>query len=143
MEETKLNANLKFKDIENDTDLCSFKELYELANQKDVYSISEIKTNKVWKDNKPIYRCVISLPNNYTNSGARTITHNLGVDNYTNIIHGSLNYAGMTFPIPRIAVDNNNAGISLLTTNSIVLDVATAISSYKNLELTFEYTKKN
>jgi len=28
--------------------------------QQDIYSTSEIKTNKVWTDNKPIYRKVIS-----------------------------------------------------------------------------------
>ena len=37
MEDTKLNANLKFKDKENDTDLCTFKELYELVKKTSNY----------------------------------------------------------------------------------------------------------
>ena len=65
MEDIKLNANLKFKDKENDTNLCSFKELYELVqqlmNQKDVYSTEETLTNKVWMG-KSIYRkCFLNI----------------------------------------------------------------------------------
>lgn len=120
---------------DTDTYSCNY------INSMDKYSTNEIKTNKIWIDGKPIYRKVLSYSSSYTNTGSRTITHNLGVDNYTNIVYGFLNYAGMTFPIPRIANDGNNVGISSISSNSLIIDVATAITSYSNLILVLEYTK--
>ena len=110
---------------------------------EDVYSTSEIKTNKKWIDGKSIYRKVLFYPSSYTNTGSRTITHNLGIDTYTKDIYGSLKYSSLTFPIPRIANDGNNIGISSLSSNSLLIDVATAITSYSNLILVLEYTKTN
>ena len=120
---------------DTDTYSCNY------INSMDKYSTNEIKTNKIWIDGKPIYRKVLSYSSSYANTGSRTITHNLGVDNYTNIVCGFLNYAGTTFPIPRIANDGNNVGISSISSNSLIIDVATAITSYSNLILVLEYTK--
>lgn len=54
--------------------------LLELAQETDVYSTSEVQTNKVWIDGKPIYRKVIdcgNLPNNEAKNVAHSIS-NLG-----------------------------------------------------------------
>ena len=64
MNSVRLNANYKFKD--NDTIICSFKELYDLVqqinNKKDVYSTEETLTNKLYL-NKPVYRRVFTGKN--------------------------------------------------------------------------------
>lgn len=47
------------------------------GNYIDTYSTSEVKTNKVWIDGKPIYRKVVSLPTTKTVNG--TSYTNLGI----------------------------------------------------------------
>ena len=57
------------------TDLVSA--INEVDGKTDVYSTSEVKTNKVWIDNKPIYRTVLSSTTNAGSSGDTTITTTL------------------------------------------------------------------
>lgn len=56
-----LDANLRF--MNEDEDICSFKELYDLVQQinskKDVYSTEEVLTNKLYL-NKQVYRRVFT-----------------------------------------------------------------------------------
>lgn len=49
--------------------------------QKDYYSTSEIKTNKVWIDNKPIYRKVLTFTTN-TSTGWSNQAHGITGINY-------------------------------------------------------------
>jgi hypothetical protein len=105
------------------------------------YSTDEVNTHKKWIDGKDIYRKVLSYSSSYTNTGSRTITHNLGIDTYTKEVYGHLKYSGLTFPVPRYANDGNNIGVSSISSNSLIIDVATAITSYSNLILELEYTK--
>lgn len=43
----------------------------------EIYSTSEIKTNKIWIDGKPIYRKVVNLGARTYSNGANTINHNI------------------------------------------------------------------
>jgi len=66
---------------------------------KDIYSTSEIKTNKIWIDNKPIYRKVISISSSQI-TGA-----------YTNIEHGISNIDTITLDTKSYYIKNNTIRI--------------------------------
>lgn len=106
------------------------------------YSTEEVDTGTKWIDGKPIYRKVLSYPDSYTNSGTRTITHGLGIDQYVGGITGSLVYSNTQFQIPRVA--RNGTGVICVTggtANLLYLDVTTEIASYSGLILILHYTK--
>lgn len=46
-------------------------------NSMDVYSTNETKTNKVWIDNKPIYRKILNIGNLASSTGTINYTHNI------------------------------------------------------------------
>lgn len=110
----------------------------------DVYSTEEVKTNKVWIDEKPIYRKVVyfgDLPNNTSKS----IAH--GISNLGYIIHwygfckGKTNELQRPVPFPGISSTNDQA--VRLYSNNTTLSIACVgdNSAYGNCYVTIEYTK--
>ena len=138
MEETKLNANLKFKDIENDTDLCSFKELYELANQKDVYSTEEVLTNKLYL-NKPVYRRV------FTGKGGNFDIDIPNIDELVDLYGKIYASYGQYWAIPCYGPEPGycNGYFMDKTSKKIHVWCGGFYTNTSNYSITVEYTKKN
>lgn len=114
-------------------------EMQNILNQNiiDKYSTEEKKTNKVWIDNKPIYRKVITI----TEFSSTEVNINTGLTNISEItsIDGSFNRAGYTRRYP----------IFNLFMNEWHIDIATGILTIKtnneyvsfNGYMALEYTK--
>lgn len=114
------------------------------GNYIDIYSTSEVKTNKVWIDNKPIYRKVVyfgDLPNNTSKS----IAH--GISNLGYIIHWYGFCKGKTIelqrPIPFPGISSTNDQAVRLYSNNTTLSIACVgdNSAYGDCYVTIEYTK--
>lgn len=60
----------------------------------EVYSTNEVKTNKVWINNKPIYRTVVAV--NFGNSGTTQITTAHNIVNIDEITHYELRWYDTT-----------------------------------------------
>lgn len=81
----------------------------------EIYSTTEVKTNKVWIDNKPIYRKVIDI-GTLPNATAKQVNHN--ISNIDKIIYQyaiACDSNGQTYSIPHAAAPNmgNNMTMSL------------------------------
>ena len=85
---------------------------------KEIYSDIEIMTNKIWIDNKPIYRQVFTISSISTNKSS-TLGSLISLDNIINM-YGASYYNGVWTPIPRthastmgyqnmVFVDSNNS----------------------------------
>lgn len=112
----------------------------------EVYSINEVKTNKVWKDGKSIYRKVFSV--NITNNNSDTKIPNSIINQLHEVIdiYGTLkNSFSNRFPINYISPNgqlldaigcyyNNNDGITIRIGNSSLGSVSYAL-------VIIEYTK--
>lgn len=115
---------------------------------KDVYSTSEVKTNKVWIDGKPIYRKTIyvsSLPN----ATATNVNHN--ISNVSSIwADMSFSYVrfsdGSTSPFNYIGGNNSNLNASIelrgVTKTKFTIDTHTTNRSSASAYVTLFYTKK-
>ena len=57
----------------------------ERIDVSDVYSTSEVKTNKVWIDNKPIYRKVVAV--NFPSTSSASVNTNHNISNIDKITH--------------------------------------------------------
>lgn len=110
----------------------------------DVYSTEEVKTNKVWIDEKPIYRKVVyfgDLPNNTSKS----IAH--GISNLGYIIHWYGFCKGKTKelqrPVPFPGISSTNDQAVRLYSNNTTLSIACVgdNSYYGDCYVTIEYTK--
>ena len=85
---TPLNAHVVNAQSNSTTDTYSCKRVNDAIADavKDVYSTTETKTNKIWIDNKPIYRKVVET-NMTTSSLQKTYTlASIGLSNYSSII---------------------------------------------------------
>ena len=108
----------------------------------DTYSTDEIKTNKVWINNKPIYRKVASF-NVLSNS--QQVLH-IYVENVDVIIEGKIILKGLDFcAIDQTHIDSTNNHISKWVFTIHNTDVSTTISkTIKNSGIYYvilEYTK--
>ena len=57
-----------------------------IGEQEDIYSTTEVKTNKIWIDGKPIYRKVVQVPKNAFGANLDRYAHGISnIDNTTNL----------------------------------------------------------
>ena len=140
------NADIPATNKVQDTDMNEIKSVVnnnanELINSG-IYSTEEVKTNKIWIDNKPIYRKVINcgaLPNNsdkYVNVNVSNI------NNVINIYGIGISGSGTCFPLPYV-YNNFNAQIELVyLASSQQIRITTGQDrSGINGYVTMEYTK--
>lgn len=121
--------------------IVNFTDDLECAYQ-DIYSTTEVKTNKVWIDDKPIYRKVVEL-GNLPNSTSKQVAHNISdYDVVTSLSGTAIDTTDKTvFPLPRATGDNNYINLHMTSTNIIVSDGVnrTTFVGYAVVE----YTKSN
>lgn len=108
----------------------------------EIYSTSEIKTNSVWIDGKPIYRRVISfgaLPSNATK------TQDVSSWNIDRLIYlyGSTQNptSGNARPLPFMANNSTGVRVDKQANNIRLTTYDTTWSGYTNTEVIVEYTK--
>ena len=115
----------------------------EIQNIKDaeIYSTSEVKTNKIWIDNKPIYRIVyhinsVSEGNNYfgDTTGIEEYINAYGVLHRSNGNHYFISSYQTTNAFVAIGMDNN-------TYNQFNLVLGSGISNITDAYVIVEYTK--
>lgn len=110
-----------------------------LEEAEDVYSTTEVKTNKVWIDNKPIYRKVYST--SITGTSA-TINHNLSDVTITNfeshITNGTNTFSGNTW-----RANAPSAMFCYLSGTTINWSSGGDNRTGYTLYVTLEYTKDN
>ena len=109
----------------------------------EVYSTSEVKTNKVWIDNKPIYRKVINFGALPSSASTLSVSHNINYDKIVNLYGICSDSNGTTMHIPHVGTTNMASGISISlrsTSSSIQIYTSGNGSSY-NAYIIIEYTK--
>ena len=110
--------------------------------QPDIYSTSEVKTNKVWIDGKPIYRKVVdfgALPNAVTKSVASGISNIDTITDYYGIFHGT--NANLRLPYaPNLT--NNSDSVGMYIGGNLAINITTRqdMSMYSGYAV-IEYTK--
>lgn len=124
------------------TDLVSA--INEVDGKTDVYSSTEVKTNKVWIDDKPIYRRVFTIdnPHNWgtgTDTGVpmETIVHKEA------IFYRSTGFDGCLTEFYNLSNDYNSVLISSSSSNNVNALIHTGYSSAttNKVVITVEYTK--
>lgn len=112
------------------------------GNIIDYYSTNEIKTNKVWINNKSIYRRVYefgALPN----STNKNIDSNLSNIKIVNIYGFAVATNNTTIHLPYAATAlANNVSLSFSFDNKIVIETGTNRSEYTGYVI-LEYTKNS
>ena len=116
-------------------------------NQKlipDLYSTNETKTNKVWINNKPIYRKVVT-----GNSISSEI--NTGITNCEDIVEMSVyikqNNSNSWRPIPWLFVQNNAIGTAwwaggyYFDNGKLIFQTGDTLKNISKFIAIFEYTK--
>ena len=87
---------------------------------EDIYSTNEIKTNKIWTDNKPIYRKIIDI-GQLPNSTSKSILHNISISTPISCIGIVSRSSGVinswTIPTIDIAIDLDINQIYVVTTS--------------------------
>jgi len=114
-----------------------------MENSSDVYSVNEVKTNKIWLDGKPIYRKVLTLSSavdNITQSTLKNINSNLvettsdilalNIDDVTTMMKLGNNTIGYSF-----LLNSSNGAVSVVSNN----EYNTSLS--KGYHILLEYTK--
>lgn len=108
----------------------------------DVYSTSEVKTNKIWIDNKPIYRKVLEYDNVSSTLQIDMSSYNIDYMVYCTFIEevddGVNNRYGNWFNIWN---NNQQKGLLLFRRNTQYL-VFDKTDTVKKLYIIIEYTKK-
>lgn len=130
----------EIKTAHNDTD----NNVNNLINGE-VYSTSEIKTNKVWIDNKPIYRKVINFGALPSSASTLSVSHNINYDKIVNLYGICSDNNGTTMHIPHVGTTNMASGISISlrsTSSSIQIYTSGNSSAYKAY-IIIEYTKNS
>ena len=112
---------------------------------KDVYSTDEVKTNKVWIDERPIYRKIISLEKNDLSSGLNSINHNISNLEDIITIYGTLKRTDNNVQ-NLIPWDTTNTDwkifVSDISSTSFGLTLGSNSYLYLNrLNIVLEYTK--
>lgn len=108
----------------------------------DVYSTDEVKTKKVWIDNKPIYRKVIHLTN--VIRGYKDYAHN--INNLGNVIEigGYVSISDGYNPVSRVVADNiTGAGFGVINvdTNNVHTLAGSSFPTTNDVYIILEYTK--
>ena len=104
----------------------------------EIYSTSEVKTNKIWFDGKPIYRKIIVV-DPYTSGGNVNIDE-LNIENITNLqaLRKYNNQTDITY------YNNNNDYFRVLVrkyNNQFVITMQGSNSGQAKVEIILEYTK--
>ena len=106
----------------------------------DLYSTSEVKTNKVWIDGKPIYRKTIDCGNLPEAGVMKSIEHNISnlgkIVNFSGSMFTAIGHQ-MPFPWPW---ENNEFNSYFIDSTYIYLDTNANRSGYSVI-VTLEYTK--
>lgn len=105
------------------------------------YSTTEVKTDKVWIDGKPIYRKTVNtgaLPS----AGGKVINHNISNIDYVTKIIGTVyrNTDNIFLPLPHATYDNTAISCYCDKT-AITIIVYTDRSAFQESYVTLEYTK--
>ena len=111
-----------------------------------IYSTDEIKTNKVWIDNKPIYRKVIVLESGTIHAGYYEYKHNISNLDKTLNIYGMCYRSTRQHPIQRVVPDEiTKWGIGLgdITQSKFALHFGTGYQDINLVYIVIEYTKTN
>ena len=131
----------EYSESTTDTYSCDYVNDTIAESIEDTYSETETLTNKVWIDNKPIYRKVVdtgSLPNATT----KTVAH--GITNVDNVItiYGVANNGTEKIPLPFLDINNNSYGVMLwVNKTNVTLVCGDNKSSYNKSYVVIEYTK--
>ena len=112
------------------------------GGSSDIYSLEEVKTNKVWIDGKPIYRKVVDygpLPNNDT----VTVNHNIkDIGRIVQFSGVAVRYDNDTLYIPYVTFNElNMGGILIYMTNETIGIRTTNDRSKYSAYIIVEYTK--
>lgn len=100
----------------------------------EAYSTSEVKTNNVWIDGKPIYR------KTFTGTLSSAINHGLTNVNFVNAYGFYVSSTGTFLPLPSLRPNNTNFNVGFyITSTQIAFDKGTGASG--NCYITLEYTK--
>lgn len=114
---------------------------------KDIYSLNEVKTNKVWIDGKPIYRKIVEYSNTSTiganNSSTEIqIAHNISNFNFcteTTLIRPS---QYLMFPQANGSTNVNKwTGIAYVNATNIIMRIVNDTWSANTWYIILEYTK--
>ena len=117
---------------------------------KDIYSLQEVKTNKVWIDGKPIYRKVISV-NSPSSAGVYTSIANMGSNVVDTLVSATsmilVNYTANNQVFYNLNVDEGDTNHYCLiaynrSNGNIQAKVGTEFIS-KKINIILEYTKTN
>ena len=106
----------------------------------DLYSTSEVKTNKVWIDGKPIYRKTIDCGNLPEAGAVKNVAHNISnlgkIVNFSGLMFSAVGHQ-MPFPWPW---ENNEFNSYFIDSTYIFLTTNANRSTYSVI-VTLEYTK--
>ena len=117
---------------------------WEQVDNPEEYSTDEVKTNKTWIDDKPIYRKVVNIEN-LPNRAEKQVAH--GIANIENIIkvYGFANDGTRTIPLPFVSVQittgSASASVYILANNTNITLGAYADRSAFSGYAIIEYTK--
>jgi hypothetical protein len=128
----------------NTTDKTSVVNAINELKDGEVYSTSEVKTNGVWIDNKPIYRKVIDMGSLPSSASAPTINHNItNIDKIISLYGIAMQSSGATLHIPHVGSENmsNNLYMALRATKEWVQIYVSRNASDYNAYVILEYTK--
>ena len=109
----------------------------------DIYSTSEIKTNKIWINSKAIYRKVVDI-GSLPNDSYKSVDHNIeNIDELVNVRAIAVTSGGYYFNIPFVGTPTifSNTQIALrANTTHIQISSTTDTSNYTGYAI-LEYTK--
>ena len=106
-----------------------------------IYSLNEVKTNKVWIDGKPIYRKVIEYNSNTAlSNGDNNISHNVThIGSYRKIVDEQYIYQNNIYF--HYASSTFSAFVSGITDSSLTVIINGWGDLFKHAYFTIEYTK--
>lgn len=108
----------------------------------DIYSTTEVKTNKIWIDNKPIYRKVINF-GTLPNTTDKLVDPNI-VDLERIVTMKGLAYNvadGNTFPLPNVTTGGSQYTIDIAIINKQIRIRTATDRTSMTAYITLEYTK--
>jgi hypothetical protein len=149
MNEIKSVINNKVGDVTNlnTTNKTSIVGAINELKDGEINSTTEVKTNAVWTDGKPIYKKVIrsTLPSLQPSGGASTADGNVahGISNLGHVIsiNGTLDYAGTLYWFPVLSSNGKITTIRYITSTNIILRTSDSWQSGPPVEFIMEYTK--
>ena len=110
----------------------------------EIYSTSEIKTNKIWIDGKPVYRKVINIGSQYISTSSSYDISDLKVDTLVDIEAGMYASIGVQNYKNRKTFYASSSDFFLLFERDDSLQIRIAqeiISTVNRIQVLLEYTK--